>query len=239
MKDNTTHRAFYNAFKAVATGPVILTDKDREESYSVFDKNKCPDIAQPNGCPWGADWLGDTKVLSPLTKSSHAGRGSKENGGTIADVGHHFAFGNTEEGIYLHELGCRERGRPSDGHFNHGTGRGWVKAQHGEYHDALAHNRKVALLLVETSGALGRHAARELRRAARSAHKKGGRDGTTYSRVYQTPFLAHHQRAISGAAVFSDATHIENGIRYLAHLTTLVGAAPRAESPATTDSDSE
>ena len=42
-------------------------------------------------------------------------------------------------------------------------------------------------------------------------------------------------RAISGAAVFSDATHIENGIRYLAHLTTKIGAAPRAESPATTD----
>ena len=83
------------------------------------------------------------------------------------------------------------------------------------------------------------HAARELRRTARSANKKGGRDGTTYSRVYQTPFLAHHMRAISGAAVFSDAAHIENGIRYLAHLTTKIGAAPRAESPATTDSDSE
>ena len=33
--------------------------------------------------------------------------------------------------------------------------------------------------------------------------------------------------------------HIENGIGYLAHLTTKIGAAPRAESPATTDSDSE
>ena len=31
---NATNRAFYNAFSAVATGPVILADKDREESYT-------------------------------------------------------------------------------------------------------------------------------------------------------------------------------------------------------------
>ena len=67
---------------------------------------------------------------------------------------------------------------------------------------------------VETSGAIGRHAARALRYAARTANKKHGCDRTKYSRIYHTPYLAHHARAISGAAVFSDAAHIELGIMF-------------------------
>ena len=33
-------------------------------------------------------------------------------------------------------LGCAERGRKSDGPFDHMTGRGWVKEQKGHYYDA-------------------------------------------------------------------------------------------------------
>jgi hypothetical protein len=83
------------------------------------------------------------------------------------------------------------------------------------YHDSLhVKNNKVVMLLVETSGAIGRHAARALRHAARTANKKHGCDRTKYSRIHHTPYLAHHARAISGAAVFSDAAHIELGIMF-------------------------
>ena len=214
-RHNTTNTAWYNALSSVATGPVILCDKDRQESYALFDKSKCPDIAQPGASPSGSDWLGDTKVKSPFTQTHHAGRGSPQNGGTIADVGHDFAFGNTEEGTHLENIGCRSRGRQSDGFFDHTTGKGWVKEQHGAYHDSLhVKNNKVVMLLVETSGAIGRHAARALRHAARTANKKHGCDRTKYSRIHHTPYLAHHARAISGAAVFSDAAHIELGIMF-------------------------
>jgi hypothetical protein len=151
-----------------------------------------------------------------FTKTNHAGRGSLQNGGTITDVGHHFAFGNTEEEMHRENIGLRERGRQSDGFFNHATGKGWVKEHRGDYHDSLhVKNNKVVVLLVETSGAIGRVAARELRYANQRANKKSGRDGTKYSRIYRTPFLAHHMRAISGAAVFSDAAHIEGGVKVL------------------------
>ena len=36
----------------------------------------------------------------------------------------------------------------------------------------------------------------------------------TVASKYHTPYLAHHARAISGAAVFSDAAHIELGIMF-------------------------
>ena len=92
------------------------------------------------------------------------------------------------------------------------TGKGWVKEHRGTYHDSLHVKNNTVVILLVASGAIGRVAARELRRASRRANKKNGRDGTKYSRIYRTPFLAHHMRAISGAAVFSDAAHIEGGV---------------------------
>ena len=44
----------------------------------------------------GADVCQEYKVVAPLTKSRHMGRGSVLHGGTVADVGHLYAFGNTE-----------------------------------------------------------------------------------------------------------------------------------------------
>lgn len=38
--------------------------------------------------------------------------------------------------------------------------------------------------------------------------------GTENICIHHTPYLAHHARAISGAAVFSDAAHIELGIMF-------------------------
>ena len=101
--------------------------------YEMYNVGHCADPIQPGASTWGTDWLGDTKVASPLTATYHAGRGSHENGGTICDVGHEFGFGNTEEDLHLNVLGCRERGREADGFFDHATGTGWVKARKGDY----------------------------------------------------------------------------------------------------------
>ena len=58
----------------------------------------------------GADCHWEVKVPSPTTKSPHGGRGSKENGGSPQDVGHHYAFGNTEERYRAIILGVKRQG---------------------------------------------------------------------------------------------------------------------------------
>ena len=63
--------------------------------------------------------IGKTKVASTLTATRHAGRGTADHGGTIADVGHLYAFGNTEEGLVRTILGCRGKGLPTDGPLDH------------------------------------------------------------------------------------------------------------------------
>ena len=55
-----------------------------------------------------------------------AGKGSEENGGNAASVGHRYGFGNTEEKHRVKVFGCKERGRPRDGPLDHSTGKGWV-----------------------------------------------------------------------------------------------------------------
>ena len=64
-------------------------------------------------------------------------------------------------------LGCAERGRKSDGPFNHKTGRGWVKAQRGHYFDALRKRSRVIPVIIETTGGISPHtrAHRSLARA--------------------------------------------------------------------------
>ena len=115
-------------------------------------------------------------------------------------------------------LGCRERGRESDGFFNHATGTGWVKARKGDYDDAQhVKKNQVVPMVVETFGGIARRAARQLRFCARrAADMKRGRDSTRYSKSHpRTSYLAHHTRAISGAAVFADAKHIDFSIATL------------------------
>ena len=50
----------------------------------------------------------------------------------------------------------------------------------------------------------------------RASDKKRGRDGTAYS-DYHAPggFLSHHLARISMAAVYWDAQHIDEGVRFL------------------------
>ena len=42
-------------------------------------------------------------------------------------MGHRYGFGNTKEKYHVKVFGCKERGRPRDGPFDHSTGKGWVK----------------------------------------------------------------------------------------------------------------
>ena len=54
---------------------------------------------------FASDRLGELKAYSALTPKRETGRGSSQNGGTPAKVGHLFAFGNTEERLRLQNLG--------------------------------------------------------------------------------------------------------------------------------------
>ena len=72
---------------------------------------------------------------------------------------------------------------------------------------------QVVPLIVEALGGIGRRGARCLRFLARRAKdRKRGRDGTRYSRVHPSNFLAHHMARIVTAAVYADAEHIVDGI---------------------------
>ena len=47
---------------------------------------------------------------------------------------------------------------------------------------------------------------------ARQGHKKRGRYGTKYSKFHPENYLSHHLSAISMAAVYADACHIDDGV---------------------------
>ena len=63
-------------------------------------------------------------------------------------------FGNTEEQCRVDiNLGCKPRGRKSDGPFRHDTGAGWAKGKKGAYNDAIyKKNNAVEVLLHENLG---------------------------------------------------------------------------------------
>ena len=66
-------------------------------------------------------------------------------------------------------------------------------------------------------GGIASRGARYLRFLARRASdRKRGRDGTAYSDYHASGgFLAHHLARISMAAVYWDAQHIDEGVRFL------------------------
>ena len=138
------------------------------------------DMAEPGDAPGVADRLTELKVYSSLTKQRDMGRGSARNGGTPTTLGHKFAFGSTEERLRVENLGCDERGHPSQGPLNHRTGRGWVRGRRGLYHDAI-HNKRstVDLVLHETiGGGFSPPAVAKIHRYARLA--ASGVDRTRY-----------------------------------------------------------
>ena len=103
---------------------------------------------------------------------------------------------------------------PADGPYNHATGQGFVEFHAGDYYDAIRRkNNQVALLLVEVLGGIASGGARLVRFMSRRAKdKKRGRDGTKYSKYHPENYLSHHLAAISMAAVYADASHIDDGV---------------------------
>ena len=151
------------------------------------------------------------KGPSPTTASRSEGRGSAANGGNPASVGHHYAFGNTEERLRVDILGCEGRGRPADGPFDHSTGKGWVRKRKGDYHDALFNRRsKVIAFIVEAFSGIAPQSLAALHKLARRAKTKGSRDRTAYgaTRISTGSFLTHHTQRIVKNVVMYDALNI-------------------------------
>ena len=165
-----------------------------------------PDLIRPGASAWSTDWLGESKVPSPLTAAALPAGCQR--------VGHTHGFGSTEEPLRRTVFGCRERGLASGPAFSRATGQGHVPFFKGDYHDALRRkNNQVALLLVEAFGGVASGGARLLRfLSRRAADKKRGRDGTKYSKFHSSNYLTHHLASISLAAVYTDAVHVEEGV---------------------------
>ena len=132
------------------------------------------DIAELEGDEeTGGDALWETKVPSPLKATYSAGRGSVAGGGKPATVGHRIGFGSTEEEMLVKVFGCKERGRQTDGPFDHATGKGWVQKQVGQYDDAINKRNQVNMLLVESTGGVAPMSRARVRRLSRRAKGKG------------------------------------------------------------------
>ena len=50
----------------VATGTVLLGDKQEADKYKQYNAGHVPDLIKPGDSAWGTDWLGESKVPSPL-----------------------------------------------------------------------------------------------------------------------------------------------------------------------------
>ena len=138
--------------RAVAIGQVWscvqgegrMGDKEKPELTDMINTTCAVDLAELEGDEaTGADVCQEYKVVAPLTKSRRMGRGSVLHGGTVADVGHLYAFGNTEERYRIKILGCKGKGTLGvDRPFNHTTKVGSVKERTGDYEDALRNKKE-------------------------------------------------------------------------------------------------
>ena len=169
-----------------------------------YCEGKIPDLAMPGASPWGTDVLIECKTPSPFTSASHAGQGGPR-GGTIADVGHLFAHGNTEEGLRLTNLGCAQRGSPHDPPFDHTTGRGYVAARDGVYSDMPFIARTTAFSSPSSPhsvhSAASPSACSSSTRAARKTRSTVAMRLATYSRYRSASYLSHHMQCLSTGIV--------------------------------------
>ena len=147
-----------------------------------------------------------------MTRPTRRACPDQSQGSTCEDL---VGFGNTEE-IYRREVyGLKGRGRKRDGPFNHRTGRGWVKAREGTYHDAIhVKKSRVSLMLVEATGAISPRSLTVVGYHSRRARGARGRDSTKYgkSRASTTNYYIHHVQRISMAAAIGEAAGIHRAI---------------------------
>ena len=117
-----------------------------------------------------------------LQQTYHVGYHNTTTCGGAASTtdGHFIAFGNTEEALRAVVLGQTAHGAESEGPFDRRTGRGWVRAEDGQYADALAKGHPVVLLGMETSGAFFSGLTLLLLLLGRQSTAPGTHDSTVY-----------------------------------------------------------
>ena len=74
----------------MATGTVLLGDKQEADKYKQYNAGHVPDLIKPGDSAWGTDWLGESKVPSPLRASAPPAGCQR--------MGHTHAFGSTHGG---------------------------------------------------------------------------------------------------------------------------------------------
>ena len=109
-------------------------------------------------------------------------------------------------------FGQHEHGQASEGPFDRLTGAGWVRAEHGQYSDAIAKGHPVMLLGMESTGAMFHVFALHLQLLGRLSTTPGTHDSTVYGTAPASPktFYRHHTAAISAAVVYADANVLLN-----------------------------
>ena len=147
-------------------------------------------------------------LYSPFLPTGALGHGSSRCGGAASTTdGHFLAFGNTEEALRALVYGQVTHGAPADGPFDRTTGCGWVRAEDGQYADALRKGHAVMLLGMESTGALFPPFALHLQLLGRQSTMPGTVDTTRYGAARASPssFYRHHSASIAAAVVFADA----------------------------------
>ena len=207
-RHNGVLRGWYDAVAAVSTTQTVLGDKENKaktKQFNSYNDNHVVDLAEIGGGECGEDVCNEVKCFAFAKKGDTPGKGSRGTSDTVCPAtGHMIGFGNTEEECRLNNLGCRERGRPSDGPFDPKTGKGHVKKKKGDYHDAQYNKKnRVDVLLHENTSAFSPVAATKIRRLGRKA--RSGIDRTAYKGHRPLSYVSHHTRAISMSIVKADA----------------------------------
>ena len=211
-RHNACLRAIRDMVAAVAIGQLVLGDKEDAARTAFLNEGHVVDLAEIGGDDdTGADMLYEVKCKSALCKKFSCGYGSASHGGAPASVGWKVGFGSTEEEERVRILGCQERGLPRQGPMDHASGKGWVAAKKGAYHDALTKKRsRVVPAVVESTGGQCPALRAQMRRLEGRAKGAGASDRTNYGRTRASArsYLVHHTQRISLAAVMYDAIAI-------------------------------
>ena len=156
--------------------------------------------------------LYESKCWTQLKMSNNLGGGTRAGGGSPSTaMGHLVAFGGTEETLLYQNIGCKARGDPSLGAFDHATGTGWVREHRGAYHDAMVNKANhVTMLIACDMGGIAGGTVATLHRLSKNAAE--GRDGTVYGVHSNANYFTHHATAISLATVTAAAEAIELGV---------------------------
>ncbi len=104
----------------LAASSSLLGDKEKPEVTRHLNDTSVTDIYELGGVfATMRDVHYEVKCWNPLIKSTTLGRGSWDNGGNVASVGHLYGFGNTLDKALTGVVGCKERGRQVDGPLDH------------------------------------------------------------------------------------------------------------------------